>query len=131
MYQAQKALDNAAHAVKDGGTIIWLVACMEGLGSDVFSAWMTGHRTPGDMIRHIRVDFQLGGHKAAAIAMVLQRAHVVLVSELEDDFVRSIHLTPASDIRSALDAALARYGSRADIIVMPHGGSTLPVTEPR
>ena len=131
MYQAQKALDNAAHAVKDGGTIIWLAACTEGLGSDVFSAWMTGHRTPGDMIRHIRVDFQLGGHKAAAIAMVLQRAHVVLVSELEDDFVRSIHLMPASDVRSALDAALARYGSRADIIVMPHGGSTLPVTEPR
>lgn len=33
LYQTQKALDNAKHAVKDGGTIILIGACSEGLGS--------------------------------------------------------------------------------------------------
>ena len=33
LYQTQKALDNAKHAVKDGGTIILIGACPEGLGS--------------------------------------------------------------------------------------------------
>lgn len=33
LYQTQKALDNAKHAVKDGGTIILIAACPEGLGS--------------------------------------------------------------------------------------------------
>lgn len=32
LYQTQKALDNAKHAVKDGGAIILIGACPEGLG---------------------------------------------------------------------------------------------------
>jgi lactate racemase len=37
MYQAQKALDNAAAAAKPGGRIIWLAECREGLGHPVLS----------------------------------------------------------------------------------------------
>ena len=53
MYQAQKALDNAKHAVKDGGIIIWLASCKEGLGSAVFEEWMTT-KTPTQMIEDIK-----------------------------------------------------------------------------
>ncbi len=126
LYQAQKALDNARHAVRDGGTILWLASCAEGLGERTFEQWMTGHARSADMIERIRTDFQLGGHKAAAIAMVLQRARIVLVSDLDPGFVRSIHLEPASDAQAALDAALAAYGPAASVIAMPYGGSTLP-----
>lgn len=43
----------------------------------------------GDLIRRIETDFRLGGHKAAAIAMVLERASIYLVSDMEPDFVRA------------------------------------------
>ena len=33
LYQTQKALDNAKHVVKAGGTVILIGACQEGLGS--------------------------------------------------------------------------------------------------
>lgn len=36
LYQVQKALENAKYAVKDGGTIILIGACNEGLGSKKF-----------------------------------------------------------------------------------------------
>lgn len=36
LYQTQKALENAKYAVKDGGTIIVIGACSEGLGSKKF-----------------------------------------------------------------------------------------------
>lgn len=36
LYQTQKALENAKYAVKDGGTIIVIGACTEGLGSKKF-----------------------------------------------------------------------------------------------
>ena len=62
------------------------------------------------MIEHISQDFQLGGHKAAAIAMVLEKAQIVLCSDLEPDFVRSIHLTPGAVPQAELNAALERYG---------------------
>jgi nickel-dependent lactate racemase len=126
MYQAQKALDNARHAVKDGGVIIWIASCSEGLGEDHFEEWMTGHAKSIDMIDHIRRDFVLGGHKAAAIAMVLEKAEIYLVSDLDPAFVRSIFLTPYTNLQEAGDAALAHCGDEATIMLMPYGGSTLP-----
>ena len=126
LYQGQKALDNAKHAVRDGGTILWIASAREGLGEGVFEKWMTGHEKASDMIEHISKEFQLGGHKAAAIAMVLEKADIVLYSDLDPEFIRSVHLTPCSDPQAALDEALARYGKDASVIVMPYGGSTLP-----
>ena len=128
LYQAQKALDNSKHAVRDGGCIIWTASAYEGLGEGVFEKWMTGHEKAHDMIEHISQDFQLGGHKAAAIAMVLEKAGIILCSDLDPDFVRSIHLIPGTNPQAELDAALERYGRDASVIVMPYGGSTLPCT---
>ena len=126
MYQAQKALDNAKHAVKDGGIIIWVAECSEGLGEKHFEDWMTGHKKASDMIPHIKCEFILGGHKAAAIAMVLEKARIFLVSGLEPDFVKSVFLEPYSSIDEALKDALNIMGENAKVLAMPYGGSTLP-----
>ncbi len=126
MYQAQKALDNARHAIKEGGIIVWIAACSEGLGEKHFEQWMTGHDKASDMITHIKQDFVLGGHKAAAIAMVLEKARIFLVSELEPEFVKSVFLEPFSDIQTAVDEAIKESSKESKILVMPYGGSTLP-----
>lgn len=127
LYQTQKALDNAAHAVKEGGVIILVGTCIEGFGGKVFEEWMTTSPSAEYMIEQIRKDFQLGGHKAAAIAMVLQKADIFLVSDLPDDLVRSIFLTPQPDVQTALDRAFERKGKDASVLAMPYAGSTLPV----
>lgn len=126
LYQTQKALDNARHAVNPGGIIILIGSCREGLGGSVFEEWMTTSPSPEAMIERIGRDFQLGGHKAAAIALTLQKAQVWLVSEMEPDFVRSIFLKPMPSAQEALDAALRELGENASILAMPYGGSTLP-----
>ena len=128
LYQTQKALDNAKHAVNKGGVIILVGSCKEGLGEEVFEEWMTKSPDAHSMIDRIQVDFQLGGHKAAAIAMVLEEAQIYLVSELDADFVKQIFLTPFSDVQTAFDAAMQKLGSGASVIVMPYGGSTLPLS---
>ena len=79
------------------------------------------------MIERIQREFRLGGHKAAAIAMVLENAQIDLVSELPDEFVRSIFLNPQPDAQTALNAALAQYGKHATVLAMPFGGATLPI----
>ena len=126
LYQTQKALDNSKHAVKDGGTVILAGSCREGLGQAVFQEWMTEADEPADLIRRVKENFRLGGHKAAAIAMVLEKADIYLVSEMESGFVKSIFMEPYSDLQTAFDDAIAKYGSDAKVIVMPYGGSTLP-----
>jgi len=127
LYQTQKALDNAKHAVKKGGVIVLVGSCKEGLGEHVFEEWILSAESAKSMIDRIKVDFQLGGHKAAAIAMVLEDADIYLVSEMDEDFVRKIFLTPHASVQEALDAAFVKMGKDASVLVMPYGGSTLPV----
>ncbi|HHX03790.1 MAG TPA: nickel-dependent lactate racemase [Tissierellia bacterium] len=127
LYQTQKALDHAGHAVKKGGTIILIGACQEGLGNKKFEQWLMEAKKPSDLIVRLQENFELGGHKAAAIAKILQRARVDLISEMEDDFVRSIFLHPQPNAQQAVDEALHRHGQDATVLAMPYGGATLPV----
>ncbi len=126
LYQAQKALDNAKHAVRDGGIIILAASCTEGLGEAVFEDWMLHSPTAESMVERIERDFQLGGHKAAAIGMVLKRCRVFLVSDMDGDFVRSIFLEPFDSVDEALKQAFADLGQDSTVLFMPHGGSVLP-----
>jgi len=127
LYQTQKALDNAKHAVRPGGTVILLGQCQEGMGSATFAQWFQEANSPEDLIRRIGSHFQLGGHKAAAIAMVLANAHISFVSDFSPEFVRSLFMDPYPTAQAALDAAFALYGPDASVIAMPFGGSTLPI----
>ncbi len=130
LYQVQKALDNAKHAVKPGGTVILMGACPEGLGSRTFETWLLEAQTPKDLITRVHTKFQLGGHKAAAIAMVLENARIDLVSQMEDSFVRSIFLEPQPSAAKAFADAMERYGENATVLAMPFGGATLPSVQP-
>ncbi len=127
LYQTQKALDNAKHAVKPGGTVILMGACPEGFGSATFESWLREAPTAHSLVERIGREFKLGGHKAAAIAMVLENAHIDFVSEMDPELVRSIFLNPQPDAQTAFDEAMARYGSHATVIAMPFGGATLPI----
>ena len=129
LYQTQKALDNSKHAIKKGGTIILIGACNEGLGSVKFEEWLTQSKTSHEMVERIGKDFQHGGHKAAAIAMILEYAEIDLVSEMDDDFVKSIFLVPMHSAQEAFDKAMNKYGNNARVIAMPFGGATLPIVK--
>ena len=82
--------------------------------------------TPDEMVTKIQEDFVLGGHKAAAISIVQQNARVMLVSDLDRDFVEQINLEYQPDLQTAFDVAMEAMGEQAKVLVMPYGGSTLP-----
>lgn len=127
LYQAQKALDNAQYSVRDGGVIVLSAECSEGFGNQTFETWMTNANSAEEVLDRIQQKFVIGGHKAAAIAAVLRRATVYLVSALSPKPVRECGLVPFANLGEAVQAALDEVGKRADIIVMPNGGSILPV----
>ncbi len=126
LYQAQKALDNSKHAVKDGGIIILVAACIEGLGEEVFERWMKEATCPHSMVKKIQREFELGGHKAASIGMIQEKTKIFLVSMMEKEFVESMFFTYFNDVNEAVSQAMDEQGSDASVIVMPYGGSTLP-----
>lgn len=126
LYQTQKALDNAKHAVRPGGVVILVGSCKEGLGEATFGRWIQEAQKPSDLTDRVQQHFELGGHKAAAIAMVLASAEVYLVSEMDPELTRKCFLEPFETVQAAFDQAFARLGPEAQVLVMPYGGSTLP-----
>ena len=124
LYQNQKALDNAKHAVKNGGAVILCGSCAEGFGESHFEEWMLKYKNPHDMVEEIQRNFILGAHKAAAIAMVREKAEIYLVSDMDPEIVNRTILKPAPSLEEALKKAEA--GGRKTILAMPFGGSTLP-----
>ena len=82
---------------------------------------MRGMGSPQVLIDRIQREFVLGGHKAAAIAGLLARVDVYLVSEFPAEVVRSMCMTPFDSVDGAMQAALARCGPDARCLVVPHG----------
>ena len=123
MYQSQKALENASYCVKDGGLILLLAECREGLGEEVFERWLDEAPTPAyleDKIRHV---FELGGHKAYALARVAVKNSLYLYSELDDETAKKAFMVPVNNI----DEFINKYIDEDKLIyVMPHGANTVP-----
>ncbi|MCR4400113.1 MAG: nickel-dependent lactate racemase [Syntrophomonadaceae bacterium] len=123
LYQAQKALDSAACAVRDGGVLVLVAECAEGYGEEVFAQWLGLASCPRDIVERFWREFELGGHKAYAICRLLERMEVVLVSAMDEDSVRRAFLTPAASLAEAWTHALSRVGPRPSVLVMPEAGA--------
>jgi nickel-dependent lactate racemase len=131
LYQAQKGLAHAALVTKQGGTIILVAACPEGTGSDNYEAWMKGLTSYEAVFERFQQEgFRVGPHKAFQIARDAARARVLLVSEMQAGFVRSLLLTPVVSLDQALSLALADLSPAARIGVMPLANATIPVLQP-
>lgn len=124
LYQTQKALANAVHAVKEGGTIILAGGCREGYGNKVFESWMKTYHNPEEMAEEIQKHFVLGGHKALSFARAKKKADLYLISDGID--VSDTFIVQRDNLQKTIDEV---YQSmvKPSVLIMPNGGSTLPV----
>lgn len=122
LYQSQKPLENVKRAVKEGGIIILVAKCQDGMGDDAFEKWMLDMKSPDVLLERIKDKFVLGGHKAAAIADLLKKVGIYLVSSFTPEFVRRIGLEPVKSIEEALNKSFKELGEDCRVLVVPHGG---------
>ncbi|MDR2020418.1 MAG: nickel-dependent lactate racemase [Treponema sp.] len=131
LYQSQKAIDNGAAALKDGGTLILVSSCRDGIGDEAYAKLLAQASSPADAIGRIRAGYKLGFHKAAKMAAVSERAVVKAVTELPREQLESMFIESAPSLQAALDGALAAAKDRGiavpKILILPDGCVTVPV----
>lgn len=128
VYQAQKGLAHASLITRDGGTIILAAACPEGTGSRGYERWVKERHSHADVLAQFAAEgFRVGPHKAFQIARDAARVNLLLVSEMEPDFVRQLLLTPVLSLPDAVDTAVATLPSSARIGIMPKANATIPL----
>jgi nickel-dependent lactate racemase len=126
LFQANKALDNASQAVKEGGSIILVAECAEGIGNQVYEYWNKECKSPDDAIERFKHCFEFGGHKSAIVAKIAKKFNLYLISKLTEEQTNSAFFTPMPNLKEALSAILTENPD-AKIHLMPYGGQTLPV----
>lgn len=127
VYQLQKTMDNAWVAVREGGVVIILGECEEGVGSDQYLEWMEEYKTPEKIEEKTRCQFIVGGHKAYAVTRLMKKAKFILVSALNPDLARTLLFHPAKDMDEALKIASSKLGPNPQILLMPQGSLTVPI----
>jgi len=124
LIQAHKALDMAAAACVDGGLLVLLAECGDGLGRTDFLKWSESNDSRALEVR-LREAYEVNGQTAWALLTKAERFRVHLVSKLPDEEVRRMRMTPARSIAEALSnipASVKGY-------IMPRGAALLPVVD--
>jgi len=120
LIQAHKALDLAALACNDGGTIILVAECRDGLGRPDFLKWFDARDARALAARLVN-GYEVNGQTAWALLTKAERFRICLVSELPPDDVRRMRMVPVRTIDEALDLA-----GNGDGFIMPRGAAVLP-----
>jgi len=120
LIQAHKALDMAALACKDGGTIILLAECSDGLGRPDFLKWFEANDSRALEARLVN-GYEVNGQTAWALLTKAERYRVCLISELPGDDVKRMRMVPVHTIADALAEAGSGEG-----FIMPRGAAVLP-----
>lgn len=122
LIQAHKALDMAAQACAEGGTIILLAECPDGLGRPDFLKWFESADSSA-LEGRLRTGYEVNGQTAWALLNKAERWRVCVVSNLAEEDVRRMRMIPAG----SLTEALAGIDTRAQGYIMPRGAALLPV----
>jgi nickel-dependent lactate racemase len=126
LYQSQKALDNAKYAVKDGGVIILVSACRDGVGPPNFLNLLATASTPKEVLDKIAQGYKLGYHKAAKMAEIGLKCKMLAVTKLDPEVAKKAHLIPVKSVQEAVDISLREQGPKAKVTFIMDAVITVP-----
>ncbi len=129
LYQSQKAIDNGKLALKEGGILILVSKCRQGIGDETFTRFLQRYDRPGEVLRLMDENYVLGYHKAAKLAELMTWADIYAVTDLPDDLLRSIFFIPFQSLQEALNHAISAKGKNARVLFLLDGSMTVPTPD--
>jgi nickel-dependent lactate racemase len=125
LYQSQKALDNGKWALKEGGTIVIVSKCREGVGHAAFLDQLSSCSDPQELMRRLNLEYRLGHHKAAKMAEISTWARIFVVSGLEPSIISKANMRPFPSVDAAL-RLVWEEDPQARVLVLTDGSITVP-----
>jgi nickel-dependent lactate racemase len=132
LYQSQKALENGKLALEDGGVIILVSKCRDGVGDDTFLNLLCSANTCDEVMCKIDEGYKLGYHKAAKMAQIGVYAEMWAISDLHHDTIKMAKLQPCMDIQETFNRAVEKVkeqGKEPYAVILPQGSLTVPLLE--
>lgn len=125
--QAHKALDYGVQAVKPGGTVILLAACPDGFGNATFFEWFN-YEDLDIFEKALRSRYEINGQTALSTLTKARTWRVILISEFSREQTKKMGMEKAESLDEALQMAYKQLPANPEVVVIPDGGTILPVT---
>ncbi len=91
LYQSTKALFNAVNCVKQGGDILFVAGCSEGVGNETFSSVLKTYKdAPHKLGTKLVEKFNMPSYVALRVLDILKRFKVTLVSDFSKSETKSL-----------------------------------------
>ncbi len=129
LYQSQKAIENGKLALKDGGIIILVSKCRDGIGDRVFFDLLASSSDAKEVLTTIERGYKLGYHKAARIVEASKKGEIWAVSDIEDETIKKAFMKPYAGVQEAVDAAILKKGKDARVLFLIDGSVTVPLIQ--
>jgi len=129
VYQSVKGMTAAEATVREGGVIIMLSSCSDGVGGEAFLHQLADEAnietTNNLFMSRGRNETVPDQWQTQILLRILRRAKVILVSEMDDETVRSLHMIPAHSLEEAIKKADTLVGEGSEITLIPDGVSVM------
>ncbi|MHA1596024.1 MAG: nickel-dependent lactate racemase [Candidatus Asgardarchaeia archaeon] len=128
LYQAVKGMATGEMVVREGGVIIILADCVDGIGHEEFYEIMCQGEKPEDVLEYIRKNEPIPDQwQAQILARVLKKADVVVVTKgVKEDRIEEMKMRYSSSFEEALEYASKKIGRDARFAVIPDGPYVIP-----
>ena len=126
LIQAHKSMEYASQALRAGGVMILLAECRDGFGNATFFNWFR-HKRLDEFEAALRERYEINGQTAYSMLMKAQRFRIILVSRFPEQQVEQMGMLAAQSLDEAFALAMGLLPADWRALVMPEGGSVLPV----
>jgi len=125
-YQSHKALVNGRSALKEGGILILVSECRDGLGKRTFFDYLSSSKNPEEVLEKTRQKYELGCHIAANIAKIVSKNEIWAVTSIDDTSIEKMFIKPYKHLKNALDDGRKKKGNPKVLFLM-QGNVTVPI----
>ncbi len=120
MIQAHKALETASDACNDGGTIILLAECADGLGRHDFLKWFKAENS-GELAENLCLNYEVNGQTAWSLLRKTERFNIRIITSLTENETLRMRLHKTL----SLDENLSRLDKKMKGYILPFGAKYL------
>lgn len=127
LYQTEKAWEHARYALKQGGILICVSACRQGIGSEFYQRLGRKYPDHSQWLALADRPYEMGLHKLVRTARLWEQGELWLVSAIDDQTACTFRYEPKPTVQAALDEAFAVKGPDASALIIDDAALTIPI----
>jgi lactate racemase len=131
LHQSQKAMSTAELVAAEGGVIVLLAECTDGIAK--FAAWLKGAKSPQEVIERFKREGFTREHSSKAFMCaraIAKHPVIVCCSGISRADMEAMFFRPAETPQEAVDLALQMKGDGASVLVLPYAVDCVPKVTP-